>query len=181
MALSDGVDLVEIGALSVQRDRNDGLGARGDRRLQQGWIQIVGPRVDVDVDRLRAQQGDRFRRCNVVEPGGDDLVAGADSQRHLHDLQRVGSVGATDAVLRPRIGCELFFQFGDFRAEDVLAMGQHALDPRVDLVLDASLLGFEVDEIDHFWSSDLVSVPSRSTYRAPVCSHAVSASPLRGS
>ncbi|MNT88339.1 hypothetical protein D3C72_2288900 [compost metagenome] len=40
-------------------------------------------------------------------------------------------------------------QFLDLRAQDVLTVRQHPLDAGVNPVLDAGLLGFEVDELDH--------------------------------
>ena len=146
----DGVDGVEVGALAVQAHRDDRLGLGRDGGFEQRRVEIVGARVDVYIHRLGAEHGDGFGGGDVGEARGDDLVAVGYAHRHLGDLQGVGAVGAGDAVLGADEGGELFFQLGHFGAEDVLAVGQHALDAGVDLVFDAGLLGFEVAEFDHF-------------------------------
>ena len=145
----DGVDGVEVGALAVQAHRDDGAGLGRDGGFEQRRVEIVGARVDVDIHRLGAKHGDGFGGGDVGEARGDDLIAVGHADRHLGDLQGVGAVGAGDAVLGADKGGELFFQLGHFGAEDVLAVGQHALDAGVDLVLDAGLLGFEVAEFNH--------------------------------
>jgi len=38
MLLSDGINGIVVGTLAVQADGNDGFGARGDCRFQQGWV-----------------------------------------------------------------------------------------------------------------------------------------------
>lgn len=159
----DGVDGVEVGALAVQAHRDDGLRLGRDGGFEQRRVEVVGARVDVDVHRLGAEHGDGFGGGDVGEARGDDFVAVGDAHGHLGDLQGVGAVGAGDAVLGAYEGGELFFQLRHFGAEDVLAVGQHALDAGVDLVLDAGLLGFEVAEFDHFcWASDFVRVSPSS-------------------
>jgi len=156
---SDGVDGVEVGALAVQAHRDDGLGLGRDGGFEQRRVEVVGARIDVDIHRLGTEYGDGLGGGDVGEARGDDLVAVGHADCHLGDLQGVGAVGAGDAVLGADKGGELFFQFGHFGAKDVLAMGQHALDASVDLVLDAGLLGFEVAEFDHFyWASDLLGL-----------------------
>lgn len=145
----NGVNGVKVGALAVQADRDDGFGSRGDGGFKQSRVQVVGARVNIDIHRLGAQQGDGFGGGDVSKAGGDDFIAGPNAQRHLGDLQRVGAVGYGDAVFGAGEGGQLFFKLGHFRAKNVLAVGQHALDAGVDLALDAGLLGFKVDEFDH--------------------------------
>ncbi|MCY1508843.1 hypothetical protein D9M68_431660 [compost metagenome] len=149
MPRGDFVDGVEVGALTIQADRHDGPGTRGDGGLERRRIQVVRARVDIDEDRRRAEQRHGLGGRDVSEARRDDFVARPDAQRHLRDLQRIGAVGAGDAMRGAGVARELLLQFGDFRAKDVLAVGQHALDARVDPVLDAGLLGFQVDEFDH--------------------------------
>lgn len=145
--VGDGVDGVHVGALAIQRDGNDGASARGDGGFQPGGVQGVGARVDVDVDGLGAQQGDGLGRGDVGEARGDDLVARPDPQRHLGDLQSIGAVGDGDAVPGAGIGGQAFFQLGDFRPQDELAVGQHALDVGIDFGFQALVLGLQVDEL----------------------------------
>ena len=137
----NGVDGVEVCALAIQAYRDDSLGARGDRGFQQGRVEVVVAGVDVYIHRVGPQQGHGFGRGNVGEAGGDDFVARADAQRHLGDLQRVGAVGHADAVAGAGVGRELFFQFGHFRAQDVLAVVQHALDASIDFNFKKLILG----------------------------------------
>jgi len=99
-------------------------------------------RVNVHVHGFGTQQRHGFGGGYVGKAGGDDLVAGAYTQRHLGDLQRIGAVGHGDAVLGTGVGAELFFQLGHFGAEDVLAMLKHTLDAGVNLGLQALVLAF---------------------------------------
>jgi hypothetical protein len=148
----NGVDGVKVRALAVQADGDDGLGTGGDGGFQQGRVQVVGAGINVHIHRLGAQQGHGFGGGNVGKAGGDDFIARANAQRHLGNLQRIGTVGHGDAVLGAGIGAELFFQLGHFGAQDVLAVVQHALDARVYVCLQALVLAFEVDEVHGFSS-----------------------------
>ena len=150
----DGVDGIHVGALAVQRDGNDGAGARGDGDFQPGRVQGVGARIDVDVDGLGAQQGDGFCGGDVGETRRNDLIPRPDAQRHLGDLQGVGAVGDRDAVFGAGVIGQPLFQLGHFRPQDELAVGQHALDVGIDLGFQALVLCLQVDELHglgSFW------------------------------
>jgi hypothetical protein len=58
-------------------------------------------------------------------------------------------IGNGDAVFRASVGGQFFFQFRDFRAKDILAVGQYTRNGGVDLGFDARLLGLEVYEVNH--------------------------------
>ena len=47
------------------------------------------------------------------------------------------------------ISGELFLEFGDFRAEDILAVGEDPGDAALDLGAEPLLLGGEIDERHH--------------------------------
>ena len=145
----NGVNGVHVCALAVQADRDDGAGSRRDGGFELGRIKVVSARVNIDIHRLGAQQGHGFGGGNVGKAGGDDFIAGANAQCHLGDLQGVGAIGHGNAVPGAGEGGQLFFKLGHFRAKNVLAVGQHALNAGINLVFDAGLLGFEVDEFDH--------------------------------
>src|SRR3990167_8268976 len=145
----NSVDSVHSGALAIQRNRNNRLGTRCDGRFQQLLVEVIGARINVHIHRLGTEQGHGFSGGDVGESRRDDFIAGTYPQSHLRNLQRIGAVGAGDAVLGADEGSQLFFQFGDFRAEDILAMGEDTLDTGVDLVPDAGLLGLQVDEFNH--------------------------------
>lgn len=142
----NGVDGVKVGALAVQAHGHDGFGSRGDGGFEQGRVNVVGARVDVHIHRLGPEQGHGLSGGDVSKAGGDNFVARAYAQRHLGDLQRVGAVGHGDAVLGAGVGGQLFFQVGHFRAQNVLAVVEYALNAFVNLSLQALVLGFEVDE-----------------------------------
>ena len=85
------VDRVDVGALAVQRDRHDRLGARRDRRFEQRRIHVVRARIDVDEDRPGADQRDHLGGREERERHRDDFVARPDIERHQRDQQRVGA------------------------------------------------------------------------------------------
>ncbi|MNR18408.1 hypothetical protein D3C85_1351360 [compost metagenome] len=158
------IDCVEVCALAIQAHRNNGLGPRRDRSLQQRRVQVVGARIDVHVHRLGAQQRHRLGSGDVRKTRCDDFIARPDAKRHLSDLQSIRAIGHGDAMFGAGIGRQLLFQLGHFRPKDVLTMRQHTLNRRVDLVLDAGLLGLEVDEFDHgVLASNLVTALPSST------------------
>lgn len=143
----NGVDGVKVGALAVQADGDDGFGSRRDGGFEQSRVEGVRAGAHINIHGLGPQQGHGFGGGNVGKARGDDFVARTYAQRHLDDLQGVGAVGHGDAVLGAGIGGQLFFELGDFGAEDVLAVVQHALDARVNVCLQALVLAFEVDEV----------------------------------
>lgn len=147
---SNGIDGIHVGALAVQGHGDDGAGAGGDGGFQLGRVQGVGARVDVDVNRLGAQQGDGFGRDDIGETRGDDFVAWADAQGHLGDLQCISAVGDGDAMLGADVGGQALFQLGDLRPQDELAVCQHALDVGIDIGFQALVLGVQVDELHGF-------------------------------
>jgi hypothetical protein len=159
----DRVDGVEVGALAVERDRDDGPRARCDGRFQQLGVEIEGARIDVHVHRPGAQQRHRFGGGDIGEAWRDHLVATADAQRHLRDLQGISAVGHGDAVRHAGVGGQPLLQLAHFRAQDVLAVGQHARDARIDPIADAGLLRLEVDEVDQGVASCRCSVWPSST------------------
>src|SRR5271163_4064727 len=75
-------DRVHIGALPVERNRQDGLGSRGNCRSEVDWIKVVSARIDVGKDRRRSQQSNALPGREKAEGRGYDLVARADADRH---------------------------------------------------------------------------------------------------
>ncbi|MCY1365944.1 hypothetical protein D9M69_528180 [compost metagenome] len=51
----NSVDCIIIGALTIQRHRDNCLGSRSDGSFQQAWVQIVRTRIDIDINRFRPQ------------------------------------------------------------------------------------------------------------------------------
>ena len=146
----DGIDRVHVCALAVETDRHDGLCTRRDRRFDLRVIDVVGFVVDVDEDGNGSEQRDHLAGGEEGEGRSNDLITCADSQGHHRKQQGVGAAGAADAVLRSGARCKLRFEFGDFRAENVLAVIEDGLNAGVDVGFQVAVLRFEVDELHFF-------------------------------
>jgi hypothetical protein len=72
--------------------------------------------------------------------GGDDFIARLDAKCHQGNQERLGTGGYRDAVLRPRVFGQLAFELSHFRAHDVLAVVEHAMDVAFKLRTYAMLL-----------------------------------------
>lgn len=149
----DGIDLVHVGNLTIERYRHDCLGFRCNRRFDQFGIDVAGIWFDVDEDRSGTQQHDNFGSRHKGERRGNDFIARLDAQGHQRYQQCFGAGGNRDAVLSAGIGFQLFFQFPHFWAHDVLAMVQHTLDAGIYRLLKRGILRLEVDKIDFFGHS----------------------------
>ena len=68
-------------------DWQDDTGARRDGPLDSAVVDIEGHRVDVDKDRIGAEVSDHPGRRGEGVGRGDDLVAGADSDRFERQVQ----------------------------------------------------------------------------------------------
>ena len=143
----NGVDGVVVGTLAVEADGDDGFGSGGDGGFQQCRVEVAGARVNVHVHGFGAEQGYGFCGGDVGKARSDDFIARAYAQGHLCNLQGIGAVGNGDAVFGAGVGGQLFFQFSDFGAKDVLAVGKDAGNARIDVGFQALVLGFEVDEV----------------------------------
>ena len=94
------------------------------------------------------QQGDDLGRGAEGERGTDDGVAWLHALGHEDEGECIGTGRAGDAKARAGEFSEAALQPGDLGAHDVAAVGEHALDSRLDLWRDAALLRGEIDEID---------------------------------
>ena len=79
------IERIHVGRLAVETDGHNGPGLCGDGRLDQPGIDVTGIRFNINKDRPRAEPHDDFRRGNEGKGGGDDLIAGFDTQRHQAD------------------------------------------------------------------------------------------------
>ncbi len=59
-------------------------------------------------------------------------------------LQRIGAIGYADAIFGAGVGSQFFFEFGDFWAEDVLAVAQHLLYALFELRAQLGLLAGQI-------------------------------------
>jgi len=142
----DTHDGVHVGHLAVEVDRHDGARAWGDGRLDEGRIDVVAGRVDIDKDRHRAEPVDAAARCEEGVRGGDDLVARLDAEGHQRDNERVGARCDADAVGCARIGRNLALQPLHFGAADEILRVGHAIDGRANLLPNRRILRLQVEQ-----------------------------------
>ena len=95
--LSDPVERIHRRALTEQVHWNDRARGARDRRFHLLRVDVEGDRVDVHKDRLRTHAPHAAGRGKEREARHDDLVTGADPQRHHGQQQRVASRRTTDA------------------------------------------------------------------------------------
>jgi hypothetical protein len=143
----DGVDLVHVRRLTVERDRHDRPRARRDCALEEPRIEVAGVGLDIDQHRLRPEEHDHLHGCDEGERAGDHFVARLDVERYQRDEERVGAAGANDGVLHADMGRQALLELRDLGAEDVLAVVENLLDAGVDGRFQRPVLGLEVYEI----------------------------------
>jgi len=143
----DRIDLVHIGRLAIERDRHDRPGARRNRGGYSAHIDVARVGLDIDEDRLGAEQDDHLGRRDEREWARDHFVAGLQPDRHQRDLERVGPAAAGDAVPRPDVMHQSLLELRHLGAEDELPVIEDLLDPRVDRVAQLAVLSLEVDEV----------------------------------
>ena len=85
VAGSDGIDLFQVGRLTIETDRHDGFGLGGDLDLDQACVNVAGVWIDVDEHWGGANQDDNLDGCDESEGGRDNFITRADTQRHQAD------------------------------------------------------------------------------------------------
>ena len=116
---------VEVGALAVEMDGQDGAGACVGRGLGEGMSdgfgrQVIGYRVDVGEERLCAAAEDGAGGGEEAEGGSEDGVAGADVEGGHGEPERVGAAAAADTEGSSAGGCGALLEALDLRTEDEL-------------------------------------------------------------
>ena len=149
MAFRDVEDRVHVGRLAVEMDRDDRLGAAGDRLLELGHVHREGCRIDVDIGRPRAHVPDRGDGGDEGERHRDDLVAGSDAGGDQREMERAGAGIDGDPVRGALEGGKLLLERLDFRAEDELARVEHPSDGVGDVRFDGEILRAKVDQRNH--------------------------------
>src|SRR5205823_4222672 len=82
MRLCDGIDLIHVSALSIERHRHDRARSRSDGGCDQLRIEIVGARIDIYENRLCAENGDHLPSRNEGKRRRDYLIARTDTEGH---------------------------------------------------------------------------------------------------
>jgi len=160
MPIGNRIDRRKISRLPVQAHRNNRLGARADRLLELGWIEVVAGRIDIHVHRRGAKKGDRFRCGNEGKRCGDDLIAGPHAQRHQGYQQGIGAAGHGNAVVHAHIGRKGALQLLNLRAEDVAAVVEHRGDAGIHRLPNGAAVGqpfpllrFKVNKLHEIFSA----------------------------
>ena len=118
----------------------------GNATFELGRIDLEGARIDIDEHRRRAKHQRYLGGRGIGEGWQEHRVAATHVLRHQRDLDRVGAGTHRNAMLcttQHRQGC---FQFRNLGAEDELAMGQHAIQPRAQVGGNTRLLRLQVEE-----------------------------------
>ena len=141
------LDSLDVRRLSEDMDGDDGLGLFRDLRLDLGRVDVE-VLVDVHENGSGPGLGDRFGGRDPAIGDGDDLVSEADAEGLERDIDGIGPVGATDAMLHAvLLGVDSLEAF-DMLPPDKGRLADDGLDGGVDLGLEGVVLAFEVDEGD---------------------------------
>ena len=111
---------MHVGRLPVQVDRQNRLRSRGDGAFNQFDVNQIGARVDVDQDWGRAGVVDGQDCRDEGVGGGNDFIAGSNSQGAEHQMERFGTIAHTHAVIRAAKVSKIAFKRRHRRAENEL-------------------------------------------------------------
>ena len=117
-------------------------------RSQAFRIEIEALRLDIGDDRRRAKQRHHFGRRVVGEGRTNYRIARPDFPRHENEKERIGTARATDGVPRAAECGKFGLERPHFRAQDELAMRQHARHRLVDGAAETAALRRDIDEWD---------------------------------
>ena len=167
LRLRGGSDRGVVGREAEQINRDHRLrrqpGALGDRHRAGDalGIDIETLRLDIDENGRGADQRHHFGGGAEGEGRTDHCVAGADALGHQHQLQCVGAAGAAHGVFGAAELRQLRLERPHFRAEDELAMAEHARDRGIDGGPKPAALRGHVDERNHGRVRSLVHANSK--------------------
>jgi hypothetical protein len=177
--LRDRHQLEHVGHLAVQVHGHDRAGARRDRALHRGGIDVERVRLNVHEHRCAAGIVDRAGRREERERRGNDFVARRQVQRLERQEQRIGAARAADAVLGVRHARDLDLELRHRGPHDELLRLDDFHHRRQHIVLDRLVLS---NEIQHGDVHDAPAVareglvcrrnPDDSSYVAPHTPHA---------
>ena len=117
-----------------------------DAGFKMRRINLKCARIDIDKYRGCSQQQRHLGGRGIGKGGQKHRVAHANLLRHHRDLQRIRPGTDADAMRGAAIGGEALLQLADFRAENIMAMRQHRIDPRAQRRGNACLLCREIDK-----------------------------------
>ena len=152
--LADGDDSVIVAGVAQNVHGHHSLGGQLalsqhslDLALQTFGAQGVGVGGDVAEHGGRAKHLGRLGGGDKGHIGAEHRVTLAHTGDHKSNLQRIGAVGAGDAVLAANKGGQLLLQLLHLRTADKLSGIQHGLDVGVDLFLQSRILGLQINKL----------------------------------
>ena len=98
VSVGDRADAIPVGDVADQVRDEDRPGARADHRLDRVDVDVVGVGLDVDEHRDESGAHDRRDVGRERDRGGDDLVAGLESEQLDREVQRRRPRVAHDAA-----------------------------------------------------------------------------------
>lgn len=143
---------VHVARVTVEMDCDDRSGARRDPARDIGRVERVIDRIDVGKNHAISAARHRFAAGDEGIGGNDDLRPLRQRECLENDLERVGAVADTDAELRLLVRGEIPFEALVVLAADERGAANRVFDSRVDLALDAEVLGMEIKKFDHLSS-----------------------------
>jgi hypothetical protein len=132
VSLRDRLERFEIDGHAAEVNRDDRLGARPDQRLDARRIQRAASRVDVREPDLRAEEVRRRRGRGERDRGRDDLVAFADTECRVREMERRGAARAHGRMGGAQLGRERLLEPADQRPAREHRRAEH-LDHRGDI------------------------------------------------
>ena len=143
-------DRIHVGRLAVEMHRHDRPGARGDRGLDGGRVDVGRVRQAVDEDRRGAGVADRLGGSDEGVDRDDDLVAGADAgglQGQAHGVGARADAGAEAGATELGEGR---LEGSALRTHGVGGARDHRLEDFGELVVQLARLAAEVDKRNAF-------------------------------
>jgi len=133
---------IHVRKLTVEMNRQNRLGARGDPSLDCSRIHVERAWIDVDQHRARPSVKNRGNTGYKSEWYGNDFVSGPDSRGQQGQMQGTGAGIHGNAILCAAIACEFLLKRQYFATQNKLTRLQDLGDGRVDLWLDVLVLDF---------------------------------------
>ncbi len=153
LALCDGGESRPIRRLAEQIDTDQSAWPQPafaphprDATFQMRGVDLEAARIDIDEHRGRTQDQWHLCRGGVGECRQEHRIPWPDPFRHEGDLDRIGAGAHRHAVPGAAQCRQRGFQFRHLRAEDELAVCQHAVQPPAQFVRDACLLRLQVEK-----------------------------------
>ncbi len=124
---------------------HDGFGAPRDGPFNELRVEIERGVINIHIDRVRPDIGNRPTGGHERERRGDNFVAGANAEQQHGHVQRRGAAVETDAMFRADKSGKVFFKLRHVRSQAEGALVNGARDGGVKVLADIPQLGRQVE------------------------------------